>query len=111
MPVLSGKHCDEIEIVMALRRVLLVLVVLVSSEPLPASSKQVQQVEVGISDKHWQNARATHLTKEPHIGQTRDVDKEEVSLSHDIHMPVTKKEKNGKLTRKKDGMQSGQNFY
>ena len=41
---------------------------------------------------------ATHMTDEPHIGQTKDVSREEVSLSHDIHM--TKKQKNGNLTVK-----------
>jgi hypothetical protein len=29
---------------------------------------------------------ATHMTDEPHIGQTKDMSKEEVSLSHDIHV-------------------------
>ena len=38
------------------------------------------------------------MTDEPHIGQTKDVSREEVSLSHDIHM--TKKQKNGNLMMK-----------
>jgi hypothetical protein len=41
---------------------------------------------------------ATHMTDEPHIGQTKEVSREEVSLSHDIHM--TKKQKNSNLTMK-----------
>jgi hypothetical protein len=45
------------------------------------------------------------MTYEPHIGQTtKDMSREEVSLSHDIH--VTKQQKNGNLTVKMTSIQA-----
>jgi hypothetical protein len=41
---------------------------------------------------------ATHMTDEAHIGQTKDVSREKVSLSHYIHM--TKQQKNCNLLMK-----------
>jgi hypothetical protein len=45
------------------------------------------------------------MTYEPHIGQTtKDMSREEVSLSHDIHL--TKQQKNGNLTVKMTSIQA-----